>query len=71
MSIRLNMTPGNSTQICIDTKELEMFKELINRGMNCWDKAPAELKSFADRLIVGHEQQDYHNISLPKPRPDQ
>lgn len=62
---------GGSIIVIVSPSELEMFKELINRGMNCWDKAPPELKSFADRLMVGKELQDYHNISVPKPRPDQ
>jgi hypothetical protein len=59
------------TVLIIHPEELEVFKEMVNRAMNTWDKAPPELKSFADRLLVGHELQDYHNISSPVPRPDQ
>lgn len=61
----------DSVLVTIPTKQLESFKELVNRGANCWDKAPAGIKEFADILMNGHSLQDYHNISDPKPRPDQ
>lgn len=72
MSITIDvLRRTNKLVIMIDNENVQMFKEMVNRALNCWDKAPAELKSFADRLNKGHELQDYHNISQPKPRPDQ
>lgn len=71
MSITIH-TPGPGINIItVSDSDMYDFKQLINRGMNCWDKAPPKLKSFADRLMLGKELQDYHNISMPKPRPDQ
>lgn len=71
MSITIH-TPGPGINIItVSDNDMPVFKQMVNRAMNCWDKAPPELKSFADRLTSGKELQDYHNISAPKPRPDQ
>lgn len=51
------------------SKDIELFKQLVNRAMNCWDTAPAELKEFADRVTEGRIQQNYvsfSNFEAPK-----
>lgn len=40
---------------------IEQFKQLVNRAMNTWDRAPAELKEFADMVTVGKILQPYHD----------
>ena len=35
------------------------FKILVNRAMTTWDRAPWELKVFADQFISGVVLQDY------------
>jgi len=35
------------------------FRDLVQRAMNTWADAPAELKEFADLLLDGKIQQDY------------
>lgn len=37
----------------------ENFKTLVQRAMNTWPDAPAELKEFADLLLEGKILQDY------------
>ena len=46
-------------QILIDKNSLIAFKQLVNRAMNTWDRAPAELKVFADMITEGKVLQDY------------
>ena len=35
------------------------FRELVQRGTNLWPDAHPEVKEFADKVTVGHVQQDY------------
>lgn len=58
--------PASSTprmQIDLSGEHIEMFKQLINRAMNTWDRAPAELKAFADMVTEGEVLQDYSTQS--------
>lgn len=36
--------------LCIPYLDIKAFKELINRGANCWDQAPPSIKQFLDSL---------------------
>ena len=50
-----------ANQVLITTaKEWKAFQELIQRGANLWPDAPPEIKEFADKVTVGHVQQDYY-----------
>lgn len=48
-------------QVDISGEQIEQFKQLVNRAMNTWDRAPAELKEFADMVTVGKILQPYHD----------
>ncbi len=49
--------------VSIDIKPelLPAFLDLVQRAMNTWADAPPELKEFADLLLDGKVQQDYHS----------
>ena len=47
------------TTIRIDDNSLAAFKELVQRGVNLWPDATAEIKHFADVVIEGKAHQDY------------
>ena len=57
----------------VGPEALVWMKVLVNRGMANWDRAPWELKAFADMFISEHVQQDYfaqdplNSINLPPP----
>lgn len=46
--------------LAISKEALEAFKLLVNKGLNCWDKAPPELKELGDILSHGEVLQDYN-----------
>jgi hypothetical protein len=37
------------------------MRELVQRGTNLWPDAHPEIKEFADKVTVGHVQQDYQS----------
>jgi hypothetical protein len=40
----------------------------LNRGINCWDNAPAEVKEASDIQTLGYISQDHlHQETLHKP----
>ncbi len=45
--------------ISVTAESLLNFESLINRGLNCWDSAPAELKELGDMLTHGKITQDH------------
>jgi len=49
--------------------DMKAFKELVQRGANLWPDAPASIKSFADLVTVGKEQQPYKEM-YPDPVTD-
>lgn len=58
ITIHVSQLPGDLV-IFIPKEHAEAFKQLVNRAMNCWDRAPAELKEFADMVTEGKILQDY------------
>ena len=52
--------------LIVPTASLPAFKELVQRGANTWDRAPAEIKDFADTLISGGSWQDYNSQQYPE-----
>jgi len=46
-------------QINVHEQAVPAFKDLVQRAMNTWPDAPAELKEFADLLLEGKILQDY------------
>jgi hypothetical protein len=41
------------------TRDIEFFKQLVQRATNCWDNAPVSILEFADVVTVGRIQQNY------------
>jgi hypothetical protein len=54
-------TPGISVFVEGDT--VKAFQELIQKGANLWDQAPAEIKTLADLITNGKEMQPYSDIN--------
>lgn len=52
--------------LTVDPKLLPAFKMLINRGLNVWDKAPAEIKELGDIICEGRILQDYGSQDTSK-----
>lgn len=53
---------NNSLQhlrIEVTEESLPNFEQLINRALNCWDSAPAELKELGDMLTHGRVTRDH------------
>ena len=45
---------GNSRFIEFFTEEdWQLFQQLVNRALNCWDRAPAKVKEFGDMVTEG------------------
>lgn len=68
----LHISPFYPTIIQVPPESKELFSQLVNRAMNCWDNAPPELKEFADILEYGKPLQDYYSMDQPmntKPEP--
>lgn len=45
--------------ISVTADSLQNFHTLVNRALNCWDSAPAELKELGDMLTHGYITQPY------------
>ena len=45
--------------ISITTDSIQNFNTLVNRALNCWDSAPAELKELGDMLTHGYITQPH------------
>lgn len=43
-------------------KDWKLFQQLVNRAMNCWDRAPATVKEFGDMVTEGKIQQNYQDL---------
>lgn len=54
-------------QLTITGESISEFKELINRALNCWDSAPADLKSLGDMLTQDHEIQKINSRKESNP----
>ena len=42
-------------------KTINAFRTALNRALNCWPEAPAELKELSDMLEHGRILQDYRS----------
>ena len=47
-------------------ESLRAFQQLISRGANTWDQAPAEIKQLHDAVVHGKILQDYTVQGLQK-----
>lgn len=60
--VRVSRNPKNEIDgihISITADSLQNFHTLVNRALNCWDSAPAELKELGDMLTHGYITQKY------------
>lgn len=46
----------------IGDEDIALFQQAINRAANCWDRAPAKFKTFADIVTEGRELQKYEDL---------
>lgn len=58
-SIGIVIVDSGHLTVYLSPKALPAFKSLVQRAMNTWPDAPAELKEFADLLLEGKILQDY------------
>ena len=61
---RVSRNPENEIDgihISITADSLQNFNTLVNRALNCWDSAPAELKELGDMLTHGYITQTHTN----------
>lgn len=47
--------------ISITADSIQNFHTLVDRALNCWDSAPAELKELGDMLTHGYVTQTHTN----------
>lgn len=63
VSERENILGGKVMEVIITSEvDIQLFRDLVNRAMNCWDRAPAKLKTFGDIVTEGHALQDYSDL---------
>ncbi len=61
---KLNTLPESFVLLIHGDAEVAAFKQLVQRGSNCWDTAPASIKELADLVTTGQVMQNY--TDLPK-----
>jgi hypothetical protein len=47
--------------ISITSESIPDFKAMVDRALNCWDRAPPDLKQLGDLLTHGRVTQDYNS----------
>lgn len=52
-------------RIEITEESIDQFKQLVDRALNCWNSAPADLKSLGDLLTHGYVTQKYEEMNQP------
>lgn len=60
--VRVSRNPSNEIggiHISITAASIQNFHTLVNRALNCWDSAPAELKELGDMLTHGYITQPH------------
>lgn len=59
---RVSRNPDNAIaeiHISVTADSLPNFQKLVDKALNCWDSAPAEIKELGDMLTHGHITQDH------------
>lgn len=59
---RVSRNPENEIaeiHISVTHESLPAFTTLIQRALNCWDSAPAEIKELGDMITHGRVTQDH------------
>lgn len=60
--VQVHRNPENEIaefKISITEGSISNFKTMVNRALNCWDRAPKELKDLGDMLTHGRITQDH------------
>ena len=47
----------------VGPEDIQLFKDLVNRALNCWDRAPLHVKEFGDLVTEGKLMQEYHKLA--------
>lgn len=55
-------TPNSRYVEFFSEEDWKLFQQLVNRAMNCWDRAPAKLKVFGDMVTEGKVLQNYTDL---------
>lgn len=53
-----------SIDIMVEMDSIDAFKKLVDKALNCWDEAPAEIKELGDYLTHGKILQDYRRSTF-------
>lgn len=59
---RVSRNPDNTIaeiHLSVTADSLPNFQALVDKALNCWDSAPAELKELGDMLTHGRITQDH------------
>jgi hypothetical protein len=64
MTIKVTATRNDNNslhliRIEVTEESISLFKALVDRGLNCWDSAPKELKDLGDMLTHERITQDH------------
>jgi hypothetical protein len=62
ITVRVARNDNNSLHLIrieVDESSIPLFKALVDRGLNCWDSAPKELKDLGDMLTHERITQDH------------
>jgi hypothetical protein len=62
ITARVTRNDNNSLHLIrieVDESSIPLFKALVDRGLNCWDSAPKELKDLGDMLTHDRITQDH------------
>lgn len=54
--------------VYVEGASIELFKQLIHRGLNCWEDAPADLKELGDMFTHGRVTQNHHKQTINSKR---
>ncbi len=60
--VRVSRNPSNAIDgihISVTEESIPHFEQLVQRALNCWDSAPAEIKELGDMLTHGKVTQAY------------
>lgn len=63
----VHRTPEGSVgeiKLSITAESIPLFTALIDRALNCWDSAPAELKELGDMLTHGRITQNHEFVPI-------
>lgn len=55
-------THGLMTIEIFGVEDIQLFKDMVNRAANTWDRAPGHMKHFMDIVTEGKALQKYEDL---------